>query len=123
MVYVDTNSRPPENPEYKTGLNSGRKQRQKDQKADTYPRDGLPISRINRSSKWISAYQTAYYQAKATGKPMMGNELRITISVSTDRELVDAIEVAGLTRSQCFEHGARSLLETVPTYNPKDLIF
>jgi hypothetical protein len=87
-----------------------------------YPRDGLPISRIDRLPKWIAAYQSAYYQTKATGKPMLGSEPRVTISVSTDQELVDMIEVAGLTRSQCFEHGARSLLERAPVYNPKDLI-
>jgi hypothetical protein len=102
--------RPPPNPEHKAGSASGRKQRQKDQLRGVYPRSGLPISREDRSDCWIRAYQSAYYQTTSLGNPNLGDRAETTISLSVDRELLEAIDSAGISRSSVFTAGAQLLL-------------
>jgi hypothetical protein len=105
------------------GAASGERQRLRDQEAGVYPRSDRPIGRGNPSPEWIEAYQEAYKNApKAVGRPMIGDEPRVTISVIADRGLVDAVRAAGIPRADCFEVGARSLLleqQKLTLNNPK----
>lgn len=84
--------RPLANPEKAAGYDAGRKHRRRDQKAGTYPREGLPISRDSRSALWIESYQQGYYQHRTVGRPNLGDETKVTISVCLDREIVEAID-------------------------------
>ncbi len=103
--------RPPIDPEAKAGRSAGRKQRNKDQQRDVYPRLGLPVSREGRSKAWVEYYQRGYYQAKSTGRPMLGDEPVITISVSCDRRLIEQLDFSGISRADAFAYGANVLLE------------
>jgi hypothetical protein len=103
----------PQDPDKVAGANAGRKQRNKDRQRNTYPRPGLPISRNGRSDYWIAAYQGAYYQPKSTGRPMLGDEPVVTISVTCDRQIVTELERAGISRSEAFACGAKHLIGKV----------
>lgn len=105
--------RPPINPDYKAGSNSGRKQRRTDISRNLYPREGLPISR-ERGDVWVRAYQSAYYQTKSQGRPMLGDAPRVTVMVSVDRETLAEIDRLGVSRSDVFAAGARVLLSITP---------
>jgi len=102
----------PSNPIKKAGSNSGRQQRHKDQQRGVYPRPGLPISREGREPLWISAYQESYYQPKAEGRPMLGNEPRVTISVTVDRQLLEQADLLGINRSAALEVGLKQQINT-----------
>lgn len=102
----------PQHPDKISGSNAGRKQRNKDQERKVYPRTGLPISRDRRSDYWITAYQSAYYQPKSLGRPMLGNEPVVTISVTCDRQIVEDLGLADISRSAALTYGARSMLQT-----------
>jgi hypothetical protein len=103
--------RPPVNPDAKAGSSAGRKQRNKDEDRKVYPRPGLPISREGRSKVWVEHYQRGYYQAKSTGRPMLGDEPVITISVTCDRRLVERLDLSGISRADAFACGAIALLD------------
>ncbi|NJM74881.1 MAG: hypothetical protein HC852_02815 [Acaryochloridaceae cyanobacterium RU_4_10] len=105
--------RPLVDPQAKAGSSAGRKQRNKDREREVYPRQGLPISRKGRSNVWIEHYQRGYYQAKTTGRPMLGDEPVITISVSCDRRLLEELDLAGIGRSDAFVRGANVLLDQI----------
>lgn len=95
-----------ENPDRLTGRNAGRKQRKKDQQRGTYPRDGLPLGRTDRHPQYIEGYQSGYYQQHSgPGRPMRGNEPKITISVSVDRALWQTVVDHGVTPSTAAELG------------------
>jgi hypothetical protein len=91
------------NPERKSGSDSGRKQRQRDQAAGTYPRPGLPIARQDKSVLWIEGYQESYYQPKASGGQMLGDEPRVSINITIDRTLLETIDSQDMPRSQVVE--------------------
>jgi hypothetical protein len=105
----------PRNPIKKAGSDAGRQQRKTDRQRGVYPREGLPISRKDREALWISAYQEAYYQPKATGHPMRGDMPRVQISVMVDRALLEQADLAGINRSEAIAVGLRLML------NPKTI--
>lgn len=100
--------RAPVNPDYKAGLDSGRKQRRKDKESGDYPREGRPISR-DRGEVWVRAYQSAYYQHRSQGRPMLGDSPTVTISVCVDRGALQQAESAGFSRGDVFAAGINTL--------------
>lgn len=104
--------RPEKNPVKERGRKSGYKQRQKDQDKRVYPREGLPISRIDREQDWIDGYQLAYYQdAAAVGRPAWGEAQRVQTSVTLDRALLETADLAGINRSQACDLGLALLTQ------------
>ena len=111
--------RPPIDPEAKAGRSAGLKQRTKDQ-ASSYPRPGLPISREGRSKIWVEHYQRGYYQSRSTGQPMLGDEPITKIFVQCDRQLIEQLDLAGISRADAFACGAKALLEQLKAITELD---
>jgi hypothetical protein len=105
--------RPNQNPQIEAGRDAGRKQRKKDEKANIYPREGLPISREGRDLDWIEGYRRGYYQTLKQGRPELLEAKRVQISVTADRALLEAADKARISRSDAIDIGLQTLLAAV----------
>ncbi len=92
------------NPTWQAGSKAGYRQRRKDQTADCYPREGLPLAE-DKPDDWVRGYQASYYQHRSVGAPMLGDTPKVQITVRVDRSINSAAQE--INKSQWAELGLR----------------
>jgi hypothetical protein len=92
------------------GLNSGRKQRQKDKASGLYPRPSLPINR-SKGDEWTKSYQHSYYTPNPVQRMPEGEIAKVSITVRVDADLIEDVRSAKINISRACQKGLMLALQ------------